>query len=53
MTIDDKIRDEKMPYKIDRETLKLPSLSSGKMNKYEYLTGQKNITFWSSSNNIN
>ena len=32
MTIDDQIRDEK---------LQISALSSGKINKYEYLTGEK------------
>ena len=39
MTIDDKIRDEKLQYDIYREAAKLSVLSSGKIDKYEYLTG--------------
>ena len=41
MTIDDKIRDEKLQYNIDRETVKISALSSGKIDKYEYVTGEK------------
>ena len=40
MTIDDKIKDEKLKYDIDREAAKIAS-SSGKTDKYEYLTGEK------------
>ena len=41
MTIDDKIRDEKLQYDIDREAAKIISaLSAGKIDKYEYLTGK-------------
>ena len=35
MTIDDKIRDEKRQYSINREAAKIRTLSSGKINKYE------------------
>ena len=41
MTIDDKIRDEKMQYSINREAVKISVLSSGKIDKYEYLTGEE------------
>ena len=41
MTIDDKIRDEKLQYDINREAAKIPALSSGKVDKYEYLTGEE------------
>ena len=41
MTIDDKIRDEKLRYGINREAAKVPTLSSGKIWKYEYLTGKE------------
>ena len=40
MTINDQIRDEKLRYDINRETAKIPALSSGKIHKYEYLTGE-------------
>ena len=39
MTIDDKIRDEKLQYNINREAAKTSALSSGKIDKYEYLSG--------------
>ena len=41
MTIDDKIRDEKLQYDINREAAKISALSSDKIDKYEYLTGDK------------
>ena len=40
MTIDDKIKNEKLNYDINREA-KLSALSSGKIDKYEYLTGEE------------
>ena len=40
MTIEDQIRDEKLQYDINREAAKIPALSSGKIDKYEYLTGE-------------
>ena len=40
MTSDDKIRDEKLQYVTDREAAKISGLSSGKIDKYEYLTGE-------------
>ena len=39
MTTDDKIRDEKLQYDINREAAKISNLSSDKIHKYEYLTG--------------
>ena len=41
MTIDDQIEDEKLQYDINREAAKISALSSGKINKYEYLTGEE------------
>ena len=41
MTIDDKIRDEKLQYDINREAAKISALSSGKIEKYEYLTDEE------------
>ena len=41
MIIDDMIRDEKLDYKINREAAKISALSSGKIDKYEYLTGEE------------
>ena len=40
MTINDQIRDEKLQYDINREVAKISALSSGKIRKYEYLTGE-------------
>ena len=40
MTINDQIRDEKIQYDINREAAKVSALSSGKIHKYEYLTGK-------------
>ena len=40
MTIDGKIRDEKLQYDIRREAEKISALSSKKYDKYEYLTGE-------------
>ena len=40
MTIDEKIRDEKLQDDIDREAAKISALSSNKIHKYEYLTGE-------------
>ena len=40
MTINDQIRDEKLQYDINREASKISSLSSGKIHKFEYLTGE-------------
>ena len=41
MTINDQIRDEKLQYDVNREAAKISALSSGKIDKYEYLTGEK------------
>ena len=40
MTINDQIRDEKLQYDINREAAKISALSSGKIHKYENLTGE-------------
>ena len=40
MAINDQIRDEKLQYDINRETAKISALSSCKIHKYEYLTGE-------------
>ena len=40
MTISDQMRDENLRYDINRETAKISALSSGKIHKYEYLTGE-------------
>ena len=41
MTIEDQIKDEKLQYDINREAAKISALSSGKPDKYEYLTGEE------------
>ena len=41
MTIDDQIRDEKLQYDIYKEVAKISALSSGQIDKYEYLTGEE------------
>ena len=38
MITDDKIKDEKLHYGINREAAKISALSSDKTDKYEYLT---------------
>ena len=40
MTIDN-IRYEKLQYNINREGAKISALSSGKIDKYQYLTGEE------------
>ena len=40
MTINDQIRDEKLQYNINREAANISALSSGRIHKYEYLTGE-------------
>ena len=40
MAINDQIRDEKLQHKINREATEISALSSGKIHKYEYLTGE-------------
>ena len=41
MIIEDQIKDEKLQYDINREAAKISALSSGKIDKYEYLTGEE------------
>ena len=40
MTINDQIRDENLQYDLNRKAAKVSALSSGKIHKYEYLTGE-------------
>ena len=40
MTINDQTKDEKLQYNINKEAAKISALSSGKLHKYEYLTGE-------------
>ena len=39
----DKIRNEKLQYDINREAVKISVVSSGKIDKYEYLTGKERL----------
>ena len=41
MTIEDQLKDKKLQYDINREVAKISALSSCKIDKYEYLTGEE------------
>ena len=41
MTIDEKIREEKLQYDINKEAVKISALLSGKIDKYDYFTGEE------------
>ena len=41
MTIEDQNKDEKLQYDINREAGKISALTSGKIDKYEYLSGEE------------
>ena len=41
MTVDDKDRDENLQYDIHREAAKISASFSGKIDKYEYITGEE------------
>ena len=41
MAIEDQIKDKELQYDFNREAAKLSALSSGKIDKYEYLTGDE------------
>ena len=41
LAIDDKDRDENLQYDINRKATKISALSLGKIDKYEYLTGEE------------
>ena len=41
MIIDDRIRGEKRKYNVNRKAAKISALSSGKIDKYEYLTSEE------------
>ena len=45
MATDDKIRNEKRLYDINREASKISVLSSGKTDKYEFLTSEEILPF--------
>ena len=40
MAINDQIKDEKLQYEINWKSAEISALSSGKIDKYEYLTGK-------------
>ena len=41
MAIDDNIKDEKLQFNINRKVAKISLLSSGKIDKYEFLIGKE------------
>ena len=41
MTVDDKIKDEKLQYNINREAGKMRKLSSGKIDRYKFFPGEE------------
>ena len=41
MTLNVQIRDEKLQYDINRKAAEISALPSGKIGKYEYLTGKE------------
>ena len=41
MTIDDKVRNEKLQYDINREAAKILAWSSGKIDKYKFAKGEE------------
>ena len=45
MTINDQIRDEKLQHEINRKAAEISALSSGKIDKHEYLTGEQILPF--------
>ena len=45
MRVNNQIRDEKVQHDINRKAAKISSLSSGRIDKYEYLTGKKILPF--------
>ena len=45
MTIEYKIIGEKLQYDMNREATKISALTSRKIDKYEYLTGEEIVSF--------
>ena len=45
MAINDQIRDGKIQDDINRKVTEISALSSGKIDKYQYLTGEETISF--------
>ena len=46
MTINDKIKDEKLQYDVNRQAGEISSVSSGKIDKYKYLTLEEMLSFY-------
>ena len=40
MIVENKIGDEKLQYNINREAAKISAFSSGRIDQYEYVTGE-------------
>ena len=45
MSINHQIKDEKLQYDINRKAAEISTLSSGKIHKYEHLTGEDILLF--------
>ena len=45
MTIDDQIRNKKLQCDINRKAAKISALSSGKIDKYQYVTGEEILLY--------
>ena len=43
MTVDDRIRDERLQHNIKVEATKISALSSGKLDKYEFVTSEEKL----------
>ena len=41
MSVDDKVRDEKLKYNVNGEAVKISALLSGKIDKHEYLAREE------------
>ena len=41
MAIHEKTKDEKLQHEINREAAKISTLTSGKIDKYKYITGEE------------
>ena len=45
MTINEQIGDEKLQYDVNRKAAEVSDLSSGKIDKYKYLTGEEILPY--------
>ena len=45
MAIDDQIRNKKLQCDINRKAAKISALSSGKIDKYQYVTGEEILLY--------